>query len=151
MTTSKVGYLGKVTLGSSSVLGIGNWSMDGKSIAELDDTEFGDQSTKYALGIQDGGTISFNGHYKPGDTTGQVALINNFDERTEMTDLRFYIDETSYYHPCATTGYLHPGKLTGANTVVSNAILTASPVTMDKGALAEISFTARVNGDMVLV
>jgi len=146
MTTSKVGYLGKVTLGATKVLGIGNWSMDGKSIAELDDTEFGDQSTKYALGIQDGGTVSFAGNYKAGDTTGQTALIEAFDERTELTDLRFWIDETSYFHPCATTGYLHPGKTTGANTVLSNTILTASPITMDKGALGQISFTARVNG-----
>jgi hypothetical protein len=150
MSTSKMGYLGKVSIGAGHVLGIGNWSMDGKSIAELDDTEFGDQSTKYALGIQDGGTISFAGLYKPDDTTGQDVLIQAFDERTELTDLRLYIDETSYFSPCSTSGYLSPTKTTGANTVLSNAVITAQPITLDKGALGTISFTARINGDMVL-
>ena len=151
MTTSKVGYLGKVTLGTNKILGIGNWSMDGMSRAELDDTEFGDDSTSYALGIKDGGTISFSGNHKPSDTTGQIALENAFDEATELTQLRLYIDETSYYVPCQTTGYLSPTKTTGANTKISNVIITAKPINYDKGALGQISFTARVNGDMVLV
>jgi hypothetical protein len=150
-TTSKAGYLAKVTLGSNKILGIGNWSMDGMSIAEIDDTEFGDESTKYVLGIMDGGSISFAGNHKPGDTTGQLALLTAWDARTELTDLRFYIDETSYYMPCATTGYLHPGKTTGANTVVSSVLMKGAPVSYDKGGLGSISFSVRVNGNMVLV
>ena len=150
-TTSKVGYLGKVSLGASKVMGIGNWSMDGMSRAEIDDTELGDDSTKYVLGIKDGGTISFSGNHKPGDTTGQIALENAYDAAAELTDLRFYIDETSYYVPCQTTGYLHPGMTTGANTAVSSVIITSRPISDDKGGLGQVSFTARVNGDMVLV
>lgn len=151
MTTSKVGKDCKVALGADTILGIGNWSQDGKTIAEIDDTEFGDQSTKYCFGIQDGGTISFAGNLKPDDDDGQNTLIEAFDQRTELTDLRLYIDETSYYVPCQTSGYLNPSKTTGANTVVSNVVIQSQPISVDKGALATISFTARVNGDMVLV
>ena len=151
MTTSKAGYLGKVTNGATTVLGIGTWSMDGSSVAELDDTEFGDTSTSYVLGIEDGGTISFAGLHKPGDTTGQLVILQAKNARTELTDLRFYIDNTSYFAPCKTTGYLHPTYTSTAATVVSNCIITSDPVTYDKGGLGQISFTARVNGNMVLV
>jgi len=148
---SKAGYLAKVSLGANKVLGIGNWSVDGSKIAEIDDTEFGDESTKFVLGIEDGGTISFAGNHKPGDTTGQLMLTEYHNLRTEITSMRFYIDRTSFYMPCQTTGYLHPGKTTGANTVLSNLRLTGAPVSYDKGGLGAISFTARINGNMVLV
>jgi len=148
---SKAGYLAKVTIGANKVLGIGNWGIDGSKIAEIDDTEFGDESTKYVLGIEDGGTISFAGNHKPGDTTGQDVLMNYHNLRTEITSMRFYIDRTSYYMACQTTGYLHPGKTTGANTVLSNLRLTGAPVSYDKGGLGQISFSARINGNMVLV
>ena len=82
MTTSHVGKNCKVTLGTDTILGIGNWSIDGMSKAEIDDTEFGDDATKYVLGIQDGGSISFAGNAKLGDTTGQLALIEAFDAYT---------------------------------------------------------------------
>ena len=152
MSTSRPGIDCKVALGTDNILGIGNWSQDGKTIAEIDDTEFGDHATKFVFGIQDGGTISFNGHYKPDDTTGQIALTEAFDARTELTNLRLYIDETSYYEPCQTTGYLHPGMTTGANTSgVSNVVITGEPISVDKGAQVQISFTGRLSGDMVLV
>ena len=151
MTDSKAGYLAKVTLGANKVLGIGVWSMDGMTIAELDNTEFGDKSTKYVLGIQDGGTITFAGNHKPGDTTGQDKLLEYWDARSQITSMRFYIDETSYYEPCQTTSYLHPAWTSTANTVLSSVLMTAAPINYDKGALGQIGFTVRVNGNMVLV
>lgn len=151
MTTSHLGKDAKVALGANTVLGIGNWGIDGTSKAEIDDTEFGDQATKYALGIENGGTISFAGNAKLGDTTGQLALMEAYDLDTELTDLRLYIDETSYFEPCQTAGYLHPGKTTGANTQVSSVIITGYPISTDKGGLVAISFSGRINGKMVLV
>lgn len=151
MADSKPGYLAKVALGTTKILGIGTWSMDGQSIAELDDTEFGDESTKYLLGIQDGGTINFSGNHKLGDTTGQDVLVEYFDQRTAITSMRFYVDETSYFAPCQTTGYLHPAYTSNANTVLSNVKMTGAPISYDKAALGTISFTVRVNGNMVLV
>ena len=148
---SRLGKDAKVTLGAYQVLGIGNWSMDGLSRQELDDTEFGDQRTRYQFGIIDGGTISFAGNHDPGDVTGQIALDEAFDANTELTTLRLYTDNTSYYEPCQTTGYLSPNKTTGANTVLSHVNVTGGPVNYDKGALGATSFTMRVSGSMVHV
>ena len=151
MTTSFLGKDCKTTLGANVILGIGNWSQDGLTRAEIDDTEFGDQRTRWAFGIIDGGTVSFAGNWKGGDTTGQDALLEAFDANSEITDLRLYVDNTSYYEPNQTTGYLYPGKTTGANTTLSHVNLTAKPVNVDKGDLVKISYTVRVTGEMVLV
>lgn len=152
MTTSKAAYKGKVTIGSNKILGIGQWQITGGTADELDDTEFGDYEEKIVLGIGRGGAVSFSGNHKPGDTTGQLALLAAYKARTELTDLRFYIDDTSYYVPCQTTGYLHPTLTTGANTSVSNVVIKqASSISYDKGALGQTSFDGRVNGDMVLI
>lgn len=151
MAVSKLGKDAQVSLGTGQVLGIGNWSMDGISREEIDDTAMGDEWNRYEFGMKDGGTISFAGNYKPGDSTGQVALQEHFDDNTDVTTLRLYIDNTSYYEPCRTTGYLHPAKTTAANTVLSHVNITSIPVNFDKGGLGQISFTARCSGPMVLV
>ena len=65
---------GKVTLGANSVVGIGTWSLDGIQVEEFDASAFGDTWKKFEYGMKDGGSISFNGHYEPTDTTGQQAL-----------------------------------------------------------------------------
>jgi len=147
----KVGKDCKVTLGSATVVGIGNWSIDGESRAEIDSTAFGDEYATYELGIIESGTISFAGHHDPADTTGQLALVTAFDAATALTNLYLYLDSTSKYEPCQTTGYLHPAKTTGAGTKVSSVRITSKPVTVDKGGLIGISFTAKVSGSMVLV
>jgi hypothetical protein len=152
MTTSKAGYLGKVTIGTNKILGIGQWQITGGTADELDDTELGDEEEKIVLGMGRGGAVSFSGNHKPGDTTGQIALIQAYKNRTELTDLRFWIDETSYYMPCQTAGYLHPSVTTGGGTVVSNVLIKqAMSISYDKGSLGSTSFEGRVNGDMVLV
>ena len=150
-TTSRVGKDCKVSLGSAQVFGIGDWSIDGRAIAEIDDTEFGDQYTKYAFGVIDGGTIAFSGNYKPDDTTGQVALEEAFDGNTEITNIKLYVDSSSYFEPCRTTGYLHPGSTTLNNTFLSSVRITGEPKSVDKGGLIQVSFSARISGSMVLV
>ena len=147
----KPGYLGKVTIDGNTVVGIGNWSIDGISRAELDDTAMGDEWSKWEFGVKDGGTISFAGNFDADDSDGQMAMINHFDANTDLTNIKFYIDNTSYFEPCQTSGYLHPGVTTSANTVLSYVNITAIPVNTDKGGLGQISFTARVSGTMVLV
>lgn len=148
---SLVGKHAKVTLGANKVLGIGAWSMDGQTRAETDDTEFGDDYTKYKFGVIDGGTITFAGNHKKDDTTGQDALEDSFDGATDLTSLRLYVDKTSYYEPCQTTSYLRPGNTSAGNTKLSHTNITARPINYDKGALGQVSFTARVSGQMVLV
>lgn len=149
--SAKAGKDCKVTLGSDTILGIGNWQISGKTRAEIDSTSFGDQYATYLLGIIESGTISFSGNYRADDTTGQLALEEAFDADTEITNLRLYIDNTSYFEPCQTTSYLHPAATDSGNTKLSSVRVTSTDKSVDKGGLVTVDFTAKVSGSMVLV
>ena len=146
-----VGKDGKVTLGTVSVLGMGTWSIDGIVTDEFDASEFGDNWKTYLYGMKDGGTVSFNGHYDPSDVTGQQKLQQYNLENAEVTNLRLYVDGTSYFMPCRTAGYFSPNLTTGADTKVSNVRITSYNIGLDKAGLGTVSFTAKVSGVMVLV
>jgi hypothetical protein len=146
-----VGKDGKVTLGTNTVVGMGTWSIDGIATDEFDASAFGDTWKKFEYGMKDGGSVSFNGHYDPTDTTGQQALQQANLYNSALTNLRLYIDNTSYFEPCQTAGYFSPTLTTGAPTKTSNVRITTFQVGMDKGGLGTTSFTAKVSGVMVLV
>jgi len=146
-----VGKNCKVTLGATQVLGIGTWAMPGISTDQLEDTEFGDNWKTFQFGLKDGGDITFTGLARPDDETGQQALMDANLEATQLTNLRLYVDNTSYYEPCQTTGYFSPYNTTGASTKLSYVNVTAYSVDSDKSGLVNISFTCKVSGVMVLV
>lgn len=148
---SMVGKNHKVSLGATKVIGIGTVSWAGAATQMLDDTEFGDDYEFKCPGMITGGTISFAGNAKPGDTTGQIQLALHRDQGDNVTTLRIYINDTSYYESCQTSGYLDPTNTTGANTVPSYVNVTAIDVTGDKGALLQVSFTVEVSGTYVLI
>ena len=146
-----VGKDGKVTIGANTVVGMGTWSLDGIQTDEFDSSAFGDTWKKFEYGMKDGGTVSFNGHYDPTDTTGQQALQQANLYNSALTDLRLYIDNTSYFEPCQTTGYFSPNLTTGAPTKLSNIKITSYNIGLDKSGLGTISFTGKVSGLMTLV
>lgn len=146
-----VGKDGKVTLGSNTVVGMGTWSLDGIQVEEFDASAFGDTWKQFAYGMKDGGSVSFNGHYTPTDTTGQQALQQANLYNSNLTDLRLYVNNTSYFVPCQTTGYFSPTLTTGAPTKASSVTITSFNIGMDKSGLGTISFTGKVSGVMVLV
>lgn len=148
----KVGYLGKVTLGASTIIGMGTWSLSSITADQIESSAFGDNWKSYEFGMKDGGQITFNGNLDPADTTGQYALQIANISNTDLTSLRLYVDSTSYYEPCQTTGYFAPGAFsTGYSTVKSLVNITSFDISMDKSGLASISFTGKVSGVMVLV
>ena len=148
----KIGHLGKVTLGASTIVAMGTWSMSGISADQVESSAFGDNWKKYEFGMKDGGQITFNGFLDPADTTGQQALQKANIDNTDLTSMRLYIDNTSYYEPCQTTSYFAPGALsTGQSTVRSLVNVTSYDISMDKSGLATISFTCKVSGVMVIV
>lgn len=148
----KVGYKGKVTLGASTIVGMGTWSLSGITADQLESSDFGDNWKQYEFGMKDGGQISFDGLLDPADTTGQQALQAANLDNTDLTSLRLYVDNTSYYEPCRTTGYFAPGSLsTGQDTILSYVNVISYDIGMDKSGLGTISFTAKVSGVMVLV
>ena len=146
-----VGKDGKVALGANTVVGMGTWTLDGIQVEEFDASAFGDTWKQFEYGMKDGGSVSFNGHYEHTDVTGQIALQQANLYNSDLTDLRFYVDNTSYYEPCQTTGYFDPTLTTLAPTKLSTITITTFNVGMDKSGLGTTSFTGKVSGVMVLV
>lgn len=129
----------KVTnVGATKILGMGTWSINGITVDQLEDTEFGDSYKTFLYGLKDGGTVSFNGYYDKADATGQTLLRTAHDNATELTDLRFYVDSVSYWRPNST------------GSPSSNIVITSHDIGADKGALVQCSFTGKVNGKMTL-
>lgn len=135
---AKVGHDCQVTLGANKVLGIGTWNHSGRAMDVLEDTEFGDDFKSYKGGLLEGGQITFAGYYDPADTTGQEALQGYWEARTEVTSMRLYVDNTSYWTPTTTNP-------------LSAVLITAFEISADKSGLMQISFTAKVSGNTELI
>ena len=150
---SYVGYLGNVTIGTDTVVGMGTWSMPGISTDQLDASAFQDTWKTYLYGMKDGGTITFNGHLNMSDTVGQQILVAANAKNSALDNLMFWMDSVSYWEPNQTTDYLGPGILsTGMGTPgLCSVNIVAMTIGMDKSGLGTISFTAKVNGCMALV
>ena len=152
-TTALAGKDGKVTLGSDTIVGMGMWSMSGMTTDQYEASEFNDNWKEFVFGQKDGGTISFSGFFDPTDNTGVYELIEAQNENTDLTDLRFYLDDTSYFHPGSTAGYLspHTGQDTGMDTPGGSYVnIISVSIEADKGGLVSIDFEAKVSGVMVL-
>jgi hypothetical protein len=146
---SKLGREAKVTMGAITILGIGTWSITGGSWGELDDTEFGDDSEQMLRGIRTGGEVTFSGNYKKDDTQGQDMIKTAFWAKSDVTDIRFWVDDTSYYTPNSTT--LAGGGLPGETPVSHIKIMTEPTINFDKNDLGKTDFTGRLIGAMRLI
>ena len=137
--TPRAGNHAKVTKGGSTVLGMGNWKMDGISTDQLEYTSFGDTAKKFISGMLDYGQITFSGFYDPADTSGQDAIFKANLSNTKLTDLRLYINNTSYW--CA--------NLTSDSA--SGAYVTSASIGFDVNGLGTIEFTLKATGPWTLV
>ena len=147
----KIGKDCAVSIGANDVAGMGTWSLSGVSSDQLETSVFGDNWKTYEFGMKDGGQITFSGLFDPADTTGQDVLKEANLANTDLTTLRFYVDNTSYYECCATTGYWTPSDSVGNDTVLSHLNVTSWDVSADKSGLMQTNFTCKVSGCMVLV
>jgi len=145
---SKVGRDCKVTIGSHAILGLGTWTISGGAFAELDDTDFGDDSEQILRGLRSGGEVTFSGNYKKDDVTGQDMIKMAYWMKSDLTTLRFYVDDTSFYATNSTTGV--GGGLPAGTEVSHIKIFTEPSVSVDKGGLATIEFTGKIIGAMRL-
>lgn len=134
----RVAHKGKVTLGANTVVGMGVWNLTGIIADQLETTELGDDWKTYTFGLKDGGEVTFNGLYDPDDTNGQNTLRLANTNMTDITNIRLYIDATSYYQPDQTT-------------VSSHVNVSAYDVGFDKSQMGTTSFTLKVSGRLVLV
>lgn len=146
----KIGKDAAVYRGASKIVGMGNWKLSGITAEEVELTEFRDNWKSFDYGVKDGGTLTFSGLSDAADAA-QHGLQQANLENTDVTNLRFYIDNTSYYEPCQTTGYFSPSLTTGASTVLSHVNVTTYNIEADKSGAERIDFAAKVSGVMVLV
>lgn len=135
----KAGNNAKVTLGSNTVVGMGNWKLSGITADLLESTAFGDTAKQYMAGLIDYGTVEFGGLYDPADTAGQNVLLSAMLNNSKIGNIRLYVDNTSYWTPNVT---LVPA---------AGMILQSVPIGMDKSGLGTISFSGKCTGPWVLV
>lgn len=135
----KVGNHAKVTLGSDTVVGMGNWKLNGITVDLLESTAFGDTAKQYMSGLIDYGTVEFGGLYDPADVTGQAILVSGLLNNSKIANVRLYVDNTSYWTPNVTA-------VSAAGMLVQSV-----PIGFDKSGLATISFSGKCTGPWVLV
>lgn len=135
----KAGNHGKVTLGSATVVGMGSWELPGISVDLLESTAFGDTAKQFMTGLLDYGNVNFGGLYDPADTTGQDILISANKNNSRITNVRLYVDNTSYWTPDMT------------NDSDSGMLVQSVAIGMDKSGLATIKFSGKASGPWVLV
>ena len=140
-----------VKLGTATVVGMGTWAIDGITADQMDKSALGDDWKLYEFGMKDGGQVTFSGLCDPDDVTGQDVLKAANANNTDITDIRFYVDDTSYFAPNATTGYLTPVDTTGNDTIYSYVNVTGFNTSADKSDMLKTSFTCKVSGCMVFV
>ena len=126
-----------VKLGSAVIVGMGTWTIP-ITLDEIDATSFGSTWKKTDVGFS-GWTASFNGFYDTADTTGQGALKTAAIAGTLLTDLRFYVDSTSYWCPDLTTDS------------AAGCRITSLEMTFDKADVGRISYSVAGTGPLTLV
>jgi len=147
----KVGKDCKISLAANKVVGMGDWSMTGISTEEHDISEFQVDWKKFEMGLKDGGSIAVSGLFDP-DNSPQEQLREANLHGSDLATVRLYIDKTSYYEPCQTTGYWSPTTTTSsAPTVKSWVNVRSFNVKADKNGMVQIDFQLKVSGLMVLV
>lgn len=136
---AKVGRLASVKLGTYKVAEMGVWSLNGINIDMLDSSEFGDEFRTYEMGMGDYGTLSFSGWWDMGDENGQAVLDSAHRNKSKISEIRFYVDNTSYYTPDIT------------NVTDAGILVQSMRIDFDKAGLGRIEFTAQCTGPMALV
>jgi hypothetical protein len=135
----KTASAAKVTLGANTVVGMGNWKLEGISVDLLETTSFGDTAKQFMTGLIDYGGVSFGGLYDPADTTGQNILVSAMLNNSKIANVRLYVDNTSYWTPNVTT-------VSAAGMLVQKV-----PIGISKGGLGTIEFSGKCTGPWVLV
>jgi hypothetical protein len=128
-----------VRMGSTSLVGIGTWNIEGVTVDQIDTTAFGSTWKSFEAGMCDGGNITFDGYFDPSDTAGQATLITYNQDGTHIvgggvaTGLRFYYSAASYYEAAT-------------SNPASYILMTNYSIKADKTDVCRINFSAKVSG-----
>lgn len=138
----KAGNKAKCTLGASTIVGMGNWKLDGISVDLLETTSFGDTAKQFITGLLDYGNVTFGGLYDPSDTTGQQVLVSANINNSQVGNIRLYIDSANYWTPNKTVA---SGGLSAAGMYVQSVAIG-----IDKSGLGTIDFSGKATGPWCL-
>ena len=130
----------KVAIGGNQINGMGTFSFTPFDTDEVETTQFGKTWREFEDTMQAGGDFSFNGWFDKSDTSGVDALRSAALAKTGLTDLRFYIDSSSYYAPNRT-----------GDPANSYAKIRSITVDAEFNTTVNITFTGRVYGHLTLV
>ena len=132
-----MGRYASVKLGSNLVANLTNWSID-INMDDIDVTAFGSVWGKSMPGFQRW-TGTAEGYYDPADTNGQAVLQDDALSATKITDIRFYIDSTSYWTPDVT------------NDSDAGCYINTVSIRHDKAGVAAVTFNILGYGPLTLV
>jgi len=133
----RVGRNAKVVLGTYTVAKMSSWRLEGITTDLLETTGFGDDPKQYEFGLSDYGVVAVNGYYDPDDTVGQNMLRSANINQSKITDLKLYVDNTTYWTPDVTT-------LSAAGVLVQSWAIA-----MDHAGVGTIEFSGKMTGPMV--
>lgn len=111
-----------------------SWSLGGITTPTVQaDAAFSDTCAQFEnAGPANPGTITFNGHYDPTDTDGQLAITALCVSGAHATGIRLYDTATSYWtSDTASGGYM--------------LVTDAQAVTLPRNGYGTISFSAQVS------
>lgn len=126
-----------VKLGTNLVRELGAWSIT-MNRDEIDTTAFGSTWAKSEVGMAKW-TARVEGYLDISDTTGQQALFNAYKNATLITNIKFFVDNTSGYVPDITAD--------------SNAgcRISSYEVSTDKAGVAKVTINFAGQGPIALV
>ena len=148
--SKRLGKNCSVKIGGNKIAGMGQMNINGVSVDQIEVTAMGDSWKSFMFGLKDGGEVTFSGFFDPDDSTGQNLVRLGNVLSSSLTDINFFIDNTSFYNPCQTTGYWDPSNTSNMPTQMSYATITKWDVKFDKSGVGTCDFTAKISGCLVL-
>ena len=132
-----MGRYASIKIGATLVENLGRWNLS-LSIDEIDASAFGTVWKKMMPGFQ-GWSATLEGNYDPADTDGQALLQAAALSATKLTDLRLFVDSTSYWVPDLTDNSAWGCYIGGLDIV------------HDKAGIATVTFSVLGYGKLNLV
>lgn len=126
-----------VKKGTYTVAEMASWDLD-LSNAEIDTTVFGSTWGKSDVGMRKW-TATIAGFYDPSDTGGQKAIESAWADGSLVNNIKFYVNNTSYWVPDTTTETSAGGRI------------TAYRIGQAKDGVASVNFTISGSGPISFV
>lgn len=130
----KSGRSASFKVGANTVSNVISWNLD-ITAEPISENTMGSSGWTQTFGLATTAwSASIDLIYDPDDTNGQMALYNAVVSGTQITDLKFYEDDTHYYASVSGTNY--------------GAYVTAFPINTSAGDVIRSSITVAGSGPL---